>query len=146
MFLGQQGEKSVNNAFSRVSLTAYAMHVVEKHIADCRPPLGALPLSPIGRGIRGVRAASRRTARRVEPGARRKTHTTLKGNQSSYEESVQVLQLRTLSRTSLGVSLAQGNPPGKIRNRLSQSSRMSHFPRIRSRHTLATKTPLRPRS
>ena len=30
VFLGQQGRTSVNNMFSRVSLTVYAMHVVEK--------------------------------------------------------------------------------------------------------------------
>ena len=47
VFLGQQGETSVSNMFFRVSPTAYAMHVVEIIIVECRHPLGALPLSLI---------------------------------------------------------------------------------------------------
>ena len=43
--LGQQGKTSVNNMFSRISLTVYATRVVEKNIVECRPPLGALPRS-----------------------------------------------------------------------------------------------------
>ena len=46
VLLGQQGKTSVNNMLSRVSLTVYAMNVVETYIVECRPPLGAPPPSP----------------------------------------------------------------------------------------------------
>ena len=37
---------SVSNMFSGVSPTVHAMRMVERTIAECRPPLGALSTSP----------------------------------------------------------------------------------------------------